>query len=69
MALKVLWPELTHDERKVERFIRAIKTMLPIQHENIVRLYGAGVSDGYCWMAMELIEGESLADVIKRALA
>jgi serine/threonine protein kinase len=66
VALKVLWPELTHDEREVERFVRAIKTMLPIQHENIVRLYGAGVSDGYCWMAMELVEGESLADVIKR---
>jgi serine/threonine protein kinase len=66
VALKVLWPELTQDEREVERFVRAIKTMLPIQHENIVRLYGAGVSDGYCWMAMELIEGESLADVIKR---
>jgi serine/threonine protein kinase len=66
VALKVLWPELTHDEREVDRFVRAIKTMLPVQHENIVRLYGAGVSDGYCWMAMELVEGESLADVIKR---
>ncbi len=66
VALKVLWPELTQDEREVERFVRAIKTMLPIQHENIVRLYGAGVSDGYCWMAMELVDGESLADVIKR---
>lgn len=66
VALKVLWPELTQDEREVERFVRAIKTMLPIQHENIVRLYGAGVTDGYCWMAMELVEGESLADVIKR---
>lgn len=66
VALKVLWPELTHDEREVDRFVRAIKTMLPVQHENIVRLFGAGVSDGYCWMAMELVEGESLADIIKR---
>ena len=66
VALKVLWPELTQDEREVDRFVRAIKTMLPIQHENIVRLYGAGVTDGYCWMAMELVEGESLADVINR---
>jgi serine/threonine protein kinase len=66
VALKVLWPELTHNDREVDRFVRAIKTMLPLQHENIVRLYGAGVTDGYCWMAMELVEGESLADVIKR---
>jgi serine/threonine protein kinase len=66
VALKVLWPELSQDTREVERFVRAIKTMLPVQHENIVRLYGAGVTEGYCWMAMELVEGESLADVIKR---
>ena len=66
IALKVLWPELSQQQTEVDRFIRAIKTMLPIRHENLVRLYGAGASDGYCWMAMEFVEGESLADVITR---
>jgi len=66
IALKVLWPELARDETEVQRFVRAIKTMLPIKHENIVRLRGAGVTDGYCWMAMELVEGESVAQLIER---
>ncbi|MGE3315526.1 MAG: protein kinase [Planctomycetaceae bacterium] len=66
VALKVLWPELSGDETEVQRFVRAIKTMLPVKHENIVRIHGAGVSDGYCWMAMELVEGESVAQLIDR---
>ncbi len=66
VAFKVLWPELSRDETEIQRFVRAIKTMLPIKHENIVALHGAGVSDGYCWMAMELVEGESVAQLIER---
>ena len=66
VALKVLWPELADDEKAVQRFIRAMKTMLPMKHPNIVRLYGAGLTDGYCWMAMELVEGESLAQMLAR---
>jgi len=66
VALKVLWPELSRDEEEVQRFIRAIKTMLPVKHPNIVRLHGAGASDGYCWMAMEFVEGESLSQVIQK---
>ena len=66
VALKVLWPELSRDETEVQRFVRAIKTMLPIKHENIVALHGAGVTDGHCWMAMELVEGESVAQLIEK---
>ena len=66
VALKVLSPELSAQEEEVQRFVRAIKTMLPIKHENLVKLHGAGVTDGYCWMAMEFVEGESLAQVIER---
>lgn len=66
VALKVLWPELSRQEDEVQRFIRAIKTMLPIQHPNLVRLYRAGKTGDHCWMAMEYVEGESVARVIDR---
>jgi len=66
VALKVLWPELSNREDEVQRFVRAIKTMMPIQHPNLVRLYRAGKSGDYCWMAMEFVEGESVARVIER---
>lgn len=66
IAVKVLWPELSGQKEEIERFVRAIKTMMPIKHPNIIRLHGAGFSGGYCWMAMEFIEGESVASVIER---
>ena len=43
-----------------------MKTMLPIRHPNIVRLYNAGKKGPVCWAAMEFIEGESLTKVIDR---
>jgi serine/threonine protein kinase len=65
-ALKVLWPELSKDEEQMQRFIRAMKTMLPIDHENIVRIYNAGKAGPYAWVAMEYVDGESLTQVIER---
>lgn len=66
VALKVLWPETSQDEESVQRFIRAMKTMMPIHHPNIVRLYAAGKTGPYCWLAMEFVEGENLKQVIRR---
>jgi serine/threonine protein kinase len=66
VALKVLWPEFTRNDEEMQRFVRAMKTMLPIRHENLVALYGAGKTGPYCWIAMEYVEGESLTDVIHR---
>jgi hypothetical protein len=66
VALKVLQPEFSDDEEEIKRFVRAIKTMLPLKHENLVRLYGAGRQDEYCWVAMEYIAGENMQQVIDR---
>ena len=66
VALKVLHPEFAEDEDEVQRFIRAIKTMLPMQHPNLIRLYSAGKTCGFCWVAMEYVAGENLTEVIQR---
>ncbi|MFO0844219.1 MAG: FHA domain-containing serine/threonine-protein kinase [Gemmataceae bacterium] len=66
VALKVLHPEFTNDDEEVQRFVRAIKTMLPLKHENLVRLYGAGREGPHCWVAMEYIAGENMQQVIDR---
>lgn len=65
-AVKVLWPELSKDEEQMQRFIRAMKTMLPIEHENIVRIFNAGKAGPHAWVAMEFVDGESLTQVIQR---
>jgi len=65
-AVKVLNPDPAHSEEQKERFVRAMKTMLPVKHAHIVELYNAGKSGPYCWCAMAYIEGESLTAVIER---
>ena len=66
VALKVLWPEFTQNEDDMQRFIRAMKTMMPLRHPNLVTLYGAGKTGLYCWIAMELVDGESVTQVLAR---
>jgi serine/threonine protein kinase len=65
VAFKVLWPEFSKNEEEVQRFVRAMKTMMPIRHENLVALYGAGKAGPYCWIAMEFVDGVSLTEVIE----
>jgi serine/threonine protein kinase len=66
VAFKVLWPEVSRDDDEMRRFVRAMKTMLPLCHPNLVTLHGAGKSGPYCWIAMELVPAESLAQFIQR---
>ena len=66
VALKVFYPENFQDARNVRRFLRAVRTMLPIKHENLVALYRAGRSRGLCYTACEFVEGESAAQLIQR---
>ena len=66
VALKVLQPEFATEEDEVQRFVRAVKTMLPLQHKHLVKLYGAGRSGPHCWVAMEYLAGENMQQVIDR---
>jgi serine/threonine protein kinase len=66
VALKVLLPEFSKNDEEMQRFIRGMKTTLPLKHPNLVRLYGAGKAGPYCWVAMEYIAGENLRQVIDR---
>ncbi|MFQ5733634.1 MAG: protein kinase [Planctomycetaceae bacterium] len=65
-ALKVLWPDLSRNAEAAQRFVRGMKTMFPIRHPNIVRLYSAGTYKNLCWVAMEFVDGEDLTKVIER---
>lgn len=66
VALKALTPDLANSDEQKERFVRAMKTMLPIKHPNIIRLIQAGKNGPFCWAAMDFIDGENLAQVIDR---
>jgi serine/threonine protein kinase len=66
IALKVLQAEFAQNEEDMQRFIRAMKTVLPLSHPNLVRLLGAGKTGVYCWIAMEFVDGESVTKMIQR---
>ncbi len=66
VALKVLQPQLQQDSNVVARFLVEAKAAARLEHPNIVAVYDAGVADGVHYMAMEYIEGETLADVLAR---
>ncbi len=66
VALKVLQPEFSKNEEEMQRFVRAMKTVLALRHPNLVALYGAGKTGPYCWVAMGYVEGESMTQVIQR---
>ena len=63
---KVYLPEFAENDEDLQRFIRAVKTMLPMRHPNVITLYGGGKTGPYCWMSMEFVEGESLKETIGR---
>jgi len=67
LAIKLLYPHLTHGAQAVERFKREVSAAAEIDHPGIVQVFDAGVdADGSFYMAMELLDGQSLANVMKR---
>jgi len=66
VALKVLFPSLAQDREFVSRFAREARISGQLQHPNIVRIYDVGEQDGYYYIAMEYIDGESLRNRLRR---
>lgn len=66
VVVKVLNPAFSSDAKSVQRFVKAMKVEGPLRHPHLVRVYGAGKSEGYCWVAKEFVQGDSLNAVIGR---
>jgi serine/threonine protein kinase len=66
VALKVIAPELSSDREFRIRFEREYEAEVSIRHPNVVRVYGAGAKDGRLYVAMQYIDGEDLATVLRR---
>ena len=66
VAVKILKPQMVTTEAQKERFIRAMRTMLPVKHPNIVRTRKAGRTGPYCWAAFDWVTGISVRELIDR---
>ena len=64
VALKVISFELSSQETFREMFIKEARLISKLDHPNIAHIYSIGDTDGILFFAMELIAGETLADLI-----
>jgi serine/threonine-protein kinase len=65
VALKVLHEQLAEDPDVVARFRRESQSAAGLQHPHIVQVFDRGDWDGIPYMAMELVDGVTLKDVIR----
>ncbi len=66
VAIKVLRPEVVHNESLVARFLQEAKAAAELHHKNIVELTDYGVDGDRPYMVMELLKGEDLGHLLKR---
>jgi hypothetical protein len=66
VALKIFRPDFLPDRVSERRFLRAVRATIPWVHKNLVRLHTAGRARGYCFMASEFVDGESVSQMIRR---
>ncbi|MEW6074368.1 MAG: serine/threonine-protein kinase [Planctomycetota bacterium] len=64
VALKILRPGLALEAQHVDRFRREALAIARLRHPHIVQVYDVGEAHGYHYLAMELVEGPSLATVL-----
>lgn len=64
VALKLILPELSQDERFRERFRRESKLAASIDHPNVIPILEAGEEDGVLFLTMRLVRGTDLRALI-----
>ncbi|MGH2271855.1 serine/threonine-protein kinase [Anaerohalosphaeraceae bacterium U12dextr] len=70
VALKVLRKKLSEGEKgkdAVEQFLREARAAASIEHPNIVRVYEINQHAGWWYIAMEMVSGNSLQEIVKAA--
>ena len=65
IALKILRPELADDAVALERFEREARAAAALRHPNIVTVYAVGALGATHYLAMELVRGANLAQLLR----
>jgi tRNA A-37 threonylcarbamoyl transferase component Bud32/tetratricopeptide (TPR) repeat protein len=65
VAVKTLSASIGADEERLKRFRREAQSAAKLNHPNIITVYDFGEELGHLYMAMELLEGRDLSDVIR----
>jgi len=65
VALKILSPDISLDERMIERFRNELKLARRISHKNVCRIFDLGNCEGTYFITMEYISGDNLKSIIR----
>jgi hypothetical protein len=65
VALKVLPQDAGKATYRIEQFIREARAAAKLEHNHIVTVYEVGAASGYYYIAMELVEGGNLFELVK----
>src|SRR6185295_2242016 len=66
VAIKVLPEQFTADPERLRRFEREARTLATLNHPNVAQIFGVDQIDDTCFLVLELVEGESLAERLAR---
>ena len=66
VAVKLLAENLGHDPELRARFLREARLAARLSHPNVVRVFDAGEDEGRPYIVMELVDGETVADLLVR---
>ncbi len=66
VAIKVLPPAFAEEPERMARFEREAKVLASLNHPNIAAIYGFPDAGGVRFLAMELVRGEDLSQVLAR---
>jgi hypothetical protein len=66
VALKILNQRYSRDATRVEQFRQEALITANVNHPNVIKLFSVGYDQGYFYIAMELVEGGSLEQRIRR---
>ncbi len=66
VAIKVLAPRLSRNQKFVERFMREARAVAKLNHINIISGIDVGESNGINYFAMEYVNGPTLMSILKR---
>src|SRR5262249_37283843 len=61
-AIQVVQPRLVHDPEHLERFHREAYSLASLTHPHVAAIYELDEASGVLFLAMELVEGETLED-------
>ncbi len=66
VALKMLAPEMTADPERRARFLQEARSACAVTHPSIAQVYDVGESEGAIYIAMELVEGRTVRELVER---